>query len=81
MHGVNALPVAGGALPSERIALPCCLVKRSASKPNVLIEVGMTLRRSNIGQSGEGGADALLADPLNHLAIMLFNINQISRNL
>ena len=45
MQGVNALPVAGGAFPSERIALPCRLVKRSASKQHVLIEVGMTLRR------------------------------------
>lgn len=44
MHGVHALPVARGAFPSKRISLPCGLVQRCASKQNVLIEVGMTLR-------------------------------------
>ncbi len=45
MHCVDALPVARGSVPSERIALPCRLVKRCASTQNVLIEIGMTLRR------------------------------------
>lgn len=45
MHSTYALPVARPAFPSERIALPGSLVERRASIQNVLVEVGMTLRR------------------------------------
>ena len=39
----NALPVARGAFPAQRITLPRSLVERCTSTQDVLIEIGMTL--------------------------------------
>jgi hypothetical protein len=45
MHSIYALPVARAALPSKRIALAGTRVERRASIQNLVVEVGMALRR------------------------------------
>ena len=47
MHDMNALPVARGAFPAQRMTLACSLVEHRAAIQDVLVKVRMALGRSH----------------------------------